>query len=81
MQKSANAKFAWIQAPSPEEAKRIKALKLSFFNEIIDINFASNEKPSEDDKARKNVLIIIVRNINKVETTMQIEDGIRKCKR
>ena len=78
MQKSADAEFAWIKAPSPEEAKRIKALKLSFFNEIVDVNFASNEKLSEDDKARKNAVILIVRNLNKVKTIMQIEDGIRK---
>ena len=44
VQKSADAEFAWIKAPSPEEAKRIKALKISFFNEIVDINFVSNEK-------------------------------------
>lgn len=79
VQKSADAEFAWIKAPSPEEAKRIKALKLSFFNEIVDVNFASNEKLSEDDKARKNALILIARNLNKVKTTMQIEEGIRKC--
>jgi hypothetical protein len=81
VQKSADAKFAWIKAPSPDEAKRIKALKLSFFNEIVDVNFASNEKLSEDDKARKNALILIARNLNKVKTTMQIEEGIRKCMR
>ena len=46
MQKMADAEFAWIKAPSSEEAKRIKALKLSFFNEIVDVNFASNEKLS-----------------------------------
>jgi hypothetical protein len=79
VQKSVDAEFAWIKAPSPEEAKRIKALKLSFLNEIVDVNFASNEKLSEDDKTRKNALILIARNLNKVKTTMQIEEGIRKC--
>ena len=34
---------------------------------------------SEDDKARKNAVILIARNLNKVKTTMQIEEAIRKC--
>ena len=79
VQKTADAEFAWMKAPSPEEAKIIKELKLSFFNEIVDVNFASNEKLSEDDKARKNALILIARNLNKVKTTIQIEEGIQKC--
>ena len=79
VQKLADAEFAWIKAPSPDEAKRFKAHKLSFFNEMVDVNFASNEKLSDDDKARKNALILIARNLNKVKTTMQIEDAIRKC--
>ena len=72
-------KNRWIKAPSPEEAKRFKEHKLSFFNEIVDVNFASNNKMSEDDKARKNAVILIARNLNKVKTTMQIEEAIRKC--
>jgi hypothetical protein len=64
---------------SPEEAKRFKTHKLSFLNEIVNVNFTNNEKLSEDDKSRKNALILIARNLNKVKTTMQIEDSIRKC--
>ena len=79
VQKSVDAEFAWIKAPSPEEAKSFEAPKLSFFNVIVDVNFASNEKLSEDDKSSKNVLILIARNLNKVKTTMQIDDAIRKC--
>ena len=44
VQKSVDAEFTWIKAPSPEEAKRFKAHKLSFFNEIVDVSFVSNEK-------------------------------------
>ena len=79
VQNPADAEFAWIKAHSLEEAKRFKAHKLPFFNEMVDVNFASNEKLSEDDKARDNALILIARNLNKVKTTMQIEDAIRKC--
>ena len=78
VQTSVDAEFAWIKAPSPEEAKRFKAHKLLFFNEIVDVNFVSNEKLSDDDKSRKNELILIARNLNKVKTTTQIEDAIRK---
>ena len=46
---------------------------------MVDVSFANNEKLSEDDKARKNALTLIVRNLNKIQTTMQIEDAIRKC--
>ena len=79
VQKSVDAEFAWIKAHSPEEAKRFKTHKLLFFNEIMDINFANNEKLSEDDKARKNAFIRIARNLNKIKTTMQIDDAIQKC--
>ena len=56
----------------------IKHNKVSFFNEMVEVNFASNVKLSEDDKARKNAVMLIARNLNKVNTTMQIEEGIRK---
>jgi gluconate kinase len=67
VQKNEEAEFAWIKTPSPEQAKKIKASKISFFNEIMDVNFASLEKLSEDDKARKNVMVLIAKNLNKTK--------------
>jgi len=40
---------------------------------MIEINFASNVKLSEDVKARKYAVVLIVRNLNKVKTTIEIE--------
>jgi len=32
---------------------------------MIEVDFVSNEKFSEDDKARKNAVVVIARNLNK----------------
>ena len=78
VQKNDNAEFAWVKTPSPEQAKRIKTYKISFFNEIMEVNFASTEKLSEDDKARKNAVVLIAKNLNKTKTTVALEEGIKK---
>ena len=78
VQKYDNAEFAWIKTPSPDQAKKIKTYKISFFNEIMEVNFASTEKLSEDDKARKNAVVLIAKNLNKTKTTTKLEEGINK---
>jgi hypothetical protein len=78
VQKNDEVEFAWIKTPSPEQAKRIKASKISFFNEILEVNFASSEKLSDDDKAKMNAVILIAKNLNKTKTTRALEEGIRK---
>ena len=64
--------------PLPEQAKIIKNFKFSFFNEVMEVNFASLEKLSDDDKARKNAVVIIAKNLNKIKTTIALEEGIKK---
>ena len=44
IQKNDGTDFTWIKAPSPDEAKRIKSSKIVFFNELMDVSFASKEK-------------------------------------
>ena len=78
VQKNDSAEFAWIKTPSPDQAKKIKTYKISFFNEIMEVNFASTEKLSEDDKARKNAVVLIAKNLNKTKTTTKLEEGINK---
>jgi hypothetical protein len=78
VQKNDSAEFAWIKTPSPDQAKKIKTYKISFFNEIMEVNFASTEKLSEDDKARKNAVVLIAKNLNKTKTTTALEEGIKK---
>ena len=60
MQKNDSAEFAWIKTLSPDQGK-IKTYKISFFNEIMEVNFASTEKLSKDDKARKNAVVLIAK--------------------
>ena len=36
------------------------------------------EKLTEDDKAKKNALILIVKNLNKVKSTEELEYGIKE---
>ena len=61
--------FAWVVATSPEQAKKINIYKISLDNEIFEAKFTSMDKLTEDDKARKNALILIVKNLNKVKDT------------
>lgn len=70
--------FAWVVATSPEQAKKINTYKISIYNELMDVKFTSRDKFTEDDKAKKNVLILTIRNLNKVKTTEEIEYGIKK---
>ena len=66
------------KAPSLGEAKRIKAQKILFSNKTNDVNFANNEKLLEDDIARKNAILLIACNLNKVKTILEIKATIRK---
>ena len=78
VQKNNDAEFAWIKTPSPEQARKIKTHKVSFWNEITEVNFANTEKLSEDDKARKNAIVLIAKNLNKTKTTSALEESIKK---
>lgn len=69
--------FAWIKAPSPDEAKRIKSSKIVFSNEFTDVSFASRKKMSEDDKTRKNVIGLIAKNFNKSKSTIVFYEDIK----
>jgi hypothetical protein len=70
--------FAWVVTTSPEQAKKINTYKISLDNEIFEAKFTSRDKLTEDDKARKNALILIVKNLNKVKDTETIEYGLKK---
>lgn len=70
--------FAWVVATSPEQAKKINTYKISLHNEILDAKFTSKDKLTEEDKARKNALILIIRNLNKVKSMDEIEYEIKK---
>ena len=78
VQNNKDAEFAWIKTPSPEQAKKIKTYKISFWNEITKVNFASTIRLSKDDKARKNAVVLIAKNLNKTKTTSALEEGIKK---
>ena len=65
-------------ATSPEQAKKINTYKISLDNEILEAKFTSTDKLTEDDNARKNALILIIRNVNKVKSTDEIEFEIKK---
>ena len=70
--------FAWVVATSPEQAKTINFYKIFLHNEIMEAKFTSRDKFTEDDKARKNVHILMLRNLNKVKNMEQIEHEIKK---
>ena len=60
VQKKKEMRFAWVVATSPEQAKKINIFKISLDNEIFEVKFTSRNKLTENDKARKNALILIV---------------------
>lgn len=70
--------FAWVVVTSPEQAKKINTYKISMYNEIMEAKFTTRDKLTEDDKAKKNALILIIRNLNKVKSTEEIEYEIKK---
>ena len=78
VQKKKEMSFAWIVATSPEQAKKINTYKISLDNEIFEAKFTSRDKLTEDDKARKNALILIVKNLNKIKDTETIEYELKK---
>ena len=64
MRKEENHNFAWIVATSPEQVENIKKNKITFGHESIDVTIG---KPSGDDLAKKNALILITKNLNKLK--------------
>lgn len=78
IQKKKKMNFAWVVATSPEQAKTINFYKIFLHNEIMEAKFTSRDKFTEDDKARKNVHILMLRNLNKVKNMEQIEHEIKK---
>ena len=65
-------------APSPKQAKKINTYKIALDNKILDAKFTMREKLTEDDKARKNALILKVKNLNKVKSVEELECGIKE---
>jgi hypothetical protein len=53
--------------------KKMKTYKISIFNKIMEVNLASTEKLSENDKARKNAAVSIVKNLDKIKITAILE--------
>ena len=78
VQKKRDFDFAWVVAPSPEQAKKINTYKIALDNEILDAKFTMREKLTEDDKVKKNALIFIVKNLNKVKSVEELEYGIKE---
>ena len=78
VQKKRDFDFAWVVAPSPEQAKKINTYKIALDNEILNAKITVREKLTEDDKAKKNALILIVKNLNKVKSVDELEHGIKE---
>ena len=77
IQKKKEMNFVWIVATSPEQVRNINTYKISIYNEIMEAKFTSRDKLTEDDKAKKNALIRIIRNLNKIKSTKELEHAIR----
>ena len=78
VQKKRDFDFAWLVAPSPEQAKKINTYKIALDNEILDAKFTMRKKLTEDDKVRKNALILIIKNLNKIKSVEELENGIKE---
>ena len=63
-------------AISPEQATNIRKNKISFGHENIDVSVG---KPTGDDLAKKNALILIAKNLNRLKPKEILESEIRAC--
>ena len=68
--------FAWLVATSPEQILNIQKNKITYRNECIDVTIG---KPSGDDLAKKNVLILIPKNLNRLKPKEILETEIKTC--
>ena len=64
VRKGGNHNFAWIVATSPEQTLNIRKNKITFGHESIDVTIG---KSTGDDLAKKNALIFIAKNLNKLK--------------
>ena len=68
--------YAWIAATSPEQATNIRKNKISFGHENIDVSMG---KPTGDDLTKKNALIFIAKNLNRLKPKEVLESEIIAC--
>lgn len=68
--------YAWIVATSSEQATNIRKNKITFGHECIDVSMG---KPTGDDLAKKNALIPIAKNLNRLKPREILETEIRAC--
>ena len=68
----------FIHWPKPYLLLSTTCDELSLYNEIFDVKFTLKHKLTEDDKARKNALILIVKSLNKIKSIEIIEHELRK---
>ena len=68
--------YAWIVATSPEQATNIRKNKITFGHENINVSMG---KPTDDDLAKKNALIFIAKNLNRLKPKKILESEIRTC--
>ena len=71
-----NHNYAWIVATSVEQATNIRKNKITFGHECIDMSMG---KSSGDDLAKKNALILIAKNLNKLKPKAILEAELRAC--
>ena len=76
VRKGETLNFAWIVATSPEQMMKIRKHKITFGHECIDVTIG---KPTGDDLAKKNALILIAKNLNKLKPKEILESVIRAC--
>ena len=68
--------YAWIVATSPEQVTNIRRNKITFGHECINVSMG---KPTGDDLAKKNALILIAKNLNRLKPKEILESEIRAC--
>ena len=76
VRKSESHNYAWIVATSPEQVINIRKNKITFGHECIDVSMG---KPTGDDLAKKNALILIAKNLNRLKPKEILEAEIRAC--
>ena len=70
--------FVWVVVSSPEQAKRMKKLKIIYDNKVLEGKIADRTHATADDIAKNNALIFTAKNLNKPKNTEQIEKNIEE---
>ena len=78
VQKNTTETWAWLVAPTPNQAEKIVKFKATFRNEIIAPTIKTGEKPSLTQLAKKNCLMLVLQGLKLTRTVEETLHAIKE---